>query len=167
MGTVGKGMEAVHEPKGAEGTLFSQYGGRFWGALWGIFGILQAVMLTWFALEAWGEWWNWLLLLMTLYPAVLAYYCYWGRKPPEKGMESPDEFGFKVARGLCVGLWALFTLGILLQIFSDSESARFAVVFCAYGLSLQELRVANMMRWKKEQSIAGSVSGLRHREADL
>ncbi len=135
--------------------MFSQYGGRFWGAVWGIFGMLQAVMLTWFTLEMWGEWWNWLLLLMALYPAVLGYHCYWGKKPPEKGMEDPAEFSFKVVRGLCVGLWVLFTAGIFGLWFSDSESTRFAVAICAYGLSVQELRVANMMRWRKEHTLAG------------
>lgn len=131
--------------------MFSQHGGRFWGALWGIFGILQAVMLTWFAFEMWSQWWNWFILLTALYPAVLAYHCYWGKKPPEKEMDDPEGFGFKVVRGICVGLWVLFVVGIFWQWFTDSDSARFALTMCAYALSIQELRVANMVRWRKQR----------------
>lgn len=99
-------------------------------------------------MQNFGEWWNWLLLFMGLYPATLAWYYYWGKQPPEKGMEKdPAGFGFKVARGVSAGLWLIFAAGVLWNWLGDSEISLFALAFIVWAISIQELRVANVVRW--------------------
>lgn len=41
--------------------MVSQQGGRFWAMFWGLFGVLWAGMITWYAVENFSGWWNWLL----------------------------------------------------------------------------------------------------------
>ncbi len=98
-------------------------------------------------LQNFGEWWNWLLLFMGLYPATLACTTTGANSHLKRGWKRTPQFGFKVARGVSAGLWLIFAAGVLWNWLGDSEISLFALAFIVWAISIQELRVANVVRW--------------------
>lgn len=135
--------------------MVSQSGWRFWPAFWGVFGAVSALLAAWGTYSGLG--WAWYLaLLMTplaIHPVNYAI-SYYREIPPEAGFKNPTPRQFTVAKWVSYGLWALFGLGVLAQNFWEYVPSPSVMSLLSWGISLQELRVAHIVR------------GMRRREAE-
>lgn len=127
--------------------MVSQSGWRFWPALWGVFGAMSALLMAWHACSVLD--WGWFSVAVALLMAPVApvfAIAYYRGTPIEKAMGAPSPLDLAVTKWVSYGLWALFGLGVLSAAFGDYEPSRPAISLLIWGICLQELRVAYIVR---------------------